>query len=86
MVILHPIISEKASLKQGESQYMFAVERRTNKAEVKKTFELLYKVTVKAVRMINTPSKKRRLGKFEGSKPGIKKAIVTLEAGKKITL
>jgi len=86
MAILHPIISEKASLKQGQSQYLFAVERKATKPEVKKAIESLYKVSVKAVRMINTPSKKRRLGKFEGSRPGMKKAMVTLKAGKKITL
>jgi len=86
MSILHPIISEKASAKQGENQYIFAVERRANKVEIKKAFERLYKVAIKNVRIINTASKKRRLGKFEGRKAGIKKAIVALKKGEKITI
>lgn len=73
-------------MKQGESQYMFAVEQRTNKTEVKKAIQRLYKVGVKSVRIINTPSKKRRLGKFEGRRAGIKKAIVSLKKGEKITV
>ena len=85
MAILHPIISEKASSKQAENQYSFLVERRTNKTEVKKMVERLYSVSVKAVRIINTPSKKRRLGKFEGSRPGAKKALVALKQGQKIS-
>ncbi len=83
-MLLQLIISEKTA-KQGEGCYVFSVTRRTNQIEVKKEIERLYRVKVKKVQIINTPSKKRRLGKFVGARPGIKKAIVILKEGQKIS-
>lgn len=82
-MLLRPIITEKTT-KQGEGQYVFVVERRENKIEVKKELERLYKVEVRKVGIINTPGKIRRLGRFIGKKPGIKKAVVILKKGQKI--
>jgi len=83
-MLLRPIITEKTT-KLGEGQYVFACEERENKIEIAKKVASLYKVKVKKVRIINTSSKVRRLGRFEGVKPGIKKAVVILEKGQKIT-
>lgn len=83
-MLLRPIITEKTS-KQGEGQYVFHVLRNGNKIEIQKEVKRLFKVDVEKVRIINTPSKKRRLGRFNGEKPGVKKAIVVLKKGQKIT-
>ncbi|MEX2053062.1 MAG: hypothetical protein WD898_02435 [Candidatus Paceibacterota bacterium] len=36
--------------------------------------------------MLNTRSKSRNIGRFSGSKPGFKKAIVTLKEGDRIEI
>lgn len=74
----HP--GSRAKLFTGHS-YVFRVWRKTNRAEVKKAVEKLYEVKVKDVRIINVVSKKRQVGRFEGWKPGFKKAVVALKKG-----
>ena len=83
-MLLYPIITEKTS-KQGGGQYVFAVDQRGNKIEIKKEVERLYNVSVGKVHIINTPSKKRKLGRFQGERSGVKKAIVILKKGEKIS-
>ena len=80
-IIEKPVITEKAVTLAGSNKYVFKVWQKTNKVEVRKAIEKLYGVKVKDVRVINTPGKKRQVGRFEGWKPGFKKAIVTLEKG-----
>ncbi|MEK7537115.1 MAG: 50S ribosomal protein L23 [Patescibacteria group bacterium] len=76
--------TEKAIGSSSHNKYVFKVSPKTNKIEVKKAIEKLYEVKVKDVRIINTFGKKRQVGRFEGWKPGFKKAIVALEKGYKI--
>lgn len=89
-VIREPHITEKATLLTEQDKYIFKVSPKANKTETKKAIESLYGVKVKKVDMIHMPSKRRRLGKSQGwrhgLKKGFKKAIVTLEKGGKIEL
>ncbi|MEK7203563.1 MAG: 50S ribosomal protein L23 [Patescibacteria group bacterium] len=80
-IIEKPVVTEKAVNSSGKNKYVFRVWQKTNKVEVKKAIEKLYDVKVKDVRIINTLGKKRQVGRFEGWKPGFKKAVVTLEKG-----
>lgn len=80
-IIRQPHITEKASNLAFFNQHVFKVMKSSNKAEVKKAVENLYKVKVENVRTVNLPSKKRQVGKHEGLKPGYKKAIVKLKDG-----
>ncbi len=82
--ILHPYVSEKATRIENMNQYVFKVARTANKPEVKKAIQNRYKVKVVAVNMINTPSKKRTVGRHVGIKAGFRKAIVTLAEGDSI--
>ncbi len=52
-----------------------------NKIEVKKAVEEIFKVNVIQVNMINVRKKERRVGKYEGFRPAVRKAIVTLAEG-----
>lgn len=83
-ILKSPHITEKAGDLSEENQYIFRVFNQANKTEIKKVIESLYGVEVIAVRIINTPSKKRRLGKIEGTRPGYKKALVRIKKGQKI--
>ncbi len=83
-LVHHPIISEKATAISAMRKYMFLVDKHATASEVKKIIEAQYKVKVLKVNMINVKPKKRRLGRSTGTKPGIRKAIVTLKVGQKL--
>ena len=79
-------ISEKATFLQEEDKYVFRVSKRTNKIEVKKAIENLYKVKVENVNIVNIPAKKKMWRGRPGYGVGYKKAIVTIEKGQKIEI
>lgn len=85
-LLRQPHISEKASNSAGTGVYIFRVFPQANKIAVKQAVEELYGVTVESVRIINTKSKTRRLGKILGNVPGYKKAMVRLASGSKIDI
>jgi len=89
-IIKEPLISEKASFLAEKSKYIFRVSPKANKTEVKKAVQLLYGVTVKKVHMIWAAAKKRRVGRHQGwrkgLKKGFKKAIISLKQGEKIEI
>lgn len=86
-VLKRPVVTEK-SLYQGdmyERQYVFEVDRRANKQQVKAAVEQIFNVDVLKVRIINVKPKSGRWGRrVVVRKPGWKKAIVTLAAGQRI--
>ena len=83
-VLKTPQITEKATDLAKQNKYTFQVDPKTNKIEIKKVIEDLYKVNVLRIRILNVPAKKRRLGRISGWKKGYKKAIVTIKEGQKI--
>lgn len=89
-IIKEPHITEKASFLAEQNKYVFKVFKQANKVEVKKAVEVLYGVKVESVNMIHLAAKRRRLGRHEGwrqgLKKGFKKAVVTLKQGDKIEL
>ncbi len=89
-VIKEPCITEKASFLAEQNKYVFKVYPNVNKIEIRKAIELIYNTKVSNVRVIHSSPKKRRLGKHQGwrsgLKHGFKKAIVTLKKGEKIEL
>src|SRR3989344_8207024 len=80
-IVKKPIVTEKAVSFSQANKYIFRVSGRANKTEVRKAVEKLYDVKVKDVRVIKVVGKSRQVGRFEGFKPGFKKAIITLEKG-----
>ena len=83
-ILARPLITEKTMKLVEEGKYTFEVKQGSNKVEVKKAVEELFKVEVTAVNMMNTLRKKRRVGKYEGLRPAVQKAIVTLAEGQKL--
>lgn len=83
-ILRTPHVSEKASDLVDSNQYVFKVFPRANKAEIKKAIEAVYGVKAVAVKIINIPAKKKRVGRIEGEKKGYKKAIVKLKESQKI--
>lgn len=86
-IIKRPIITEKSSdLIASDNKYTFVVDKKANKTEVKYAVKQLFNVEVEKVNIINVLPKRRRVGRFEGKKPGYKKAIVKLAPGNTIEL
>lgn len=84
-VLKRPVVTEKSTLqRENENKYIFAVDKKANKQEIKRAVEELFKVKVERVNVAIFPGKKRRLGVYEGYRPDWKKAFVTLKKGERI--
>ncbi len=81
------VITEKGTvLEEKNNQYLFRVDSRANKIQIKQAVEKLFSVTVDSVRTLTVHGKKRRTGRTVGRKPSWKKAIVTLKEGDSIEI
>jgi large subunit ribosomal protein L23 len=84
-VLLAPIVSEKSTMMaEKNEQVAFSVLQDATKAEVKTAVELLFKVKVNSVNMVNIKGKAKRFGKFNGRRNNIRKAYVCLAEGQEI--
>ena len=84
-VLLAPVVSEKATLVADKNeQVVFEVARDANKAEVKAAVELLFKVEVQSVQILNQKGKQKRFGRFMGRRNHVKKAHLALKPGQEI--
>jgi large subunit ribosomal protein L23 len=83
-IILRPHVSEKASQFQENNEYVFEVSSLATKLMIRNAVSRTYGVNASKVRIINVKPKKVRVGRFQGTKPGFKKAIVKLQKGQKI--
>jgi large subunit ribosomal protein L23 len=84
-VILAPVISEKATMLADKSeQVIFRVATTATKPEIKAAVELLFKVQVKAVTVLNVKGKYKRFGRFNGTRASWKKAFVCLQSGQEL--
>ncbi len=84
-VLLSPIVSEKSTqLAEKRNQVAFRVMEDATKSEVKAAVELLFKVEVDAVQVLNLPGKSKRFGSFVGKRRNTRKAYVCLKAGQEI--
>lgn len=79
--ILGSIVSEKSTrIGEKNNQYVFRVVPEATKEDVKAAVELLFKVKVKGVQMLNLKGKQKRNGK----RNDVRKAYVCLEEGQEI--
>ena len=86
-VILAPQVSEKSTrIAEKQEQVVFKVAPNATKPEVKAAVELLFKVEVESVQVLNVKGKEKRFGRFMGSRTGWKKAFVCLKPGQEINL
>ncbi|WGI36586.1 50S ribosomal protein L23 [Mesomycoplasma lagogenitalium] len=85
-IIKYPILTEKTYKRMNEGVYVFAVDKRVNKSEVKKAVEYIFDVKVEKVNIFNVPKRPTKLGRFNGFTKAFKRAIVKLEAGQQINI
>lgn len=82
-LIKRPIITERSTELMEEGKYVFEVDRRANKTEIRQAIEKLFGVEVEKVNTLRTPGKQKRVGKYVGYTSERKKAIVKLTADSK---
>jgi large subunit ribosomal protein L23 len=86
-IIKVPLVSEKGTgMRMNENKYVFKVDKKANKLEIKRAIEELFKVKVEDVTTMIMHGKPKRLGRFEGRRPDWKKAVVRLKKGETIEL
>ncbi len=87
-VLIRPVVSEKTYALMDENVYVFIVDPKATKIDVRHAVEQAFNVTVTKVNTLNRKGKSvrnRRTGKL-GSRPDTKRAIVTLKSGDSINL
>lgn len=83
-IIISPIISERSMDLMEDNKYVFKVDKRSNKSEIKAAIEQIFEgVKVAKVNTINMIGKTTRIGRTEGKRSDWKKAIVTLKEDSK---
>lgn len=86
-VLVAPIVSEKATMIAEKSNSVtFKVLQDATKYEIKAAVELMFKVNVKAVAVLNIKGKTKRFGKSVGRRDNLRKAYVTLQPGQELNL
>ena len=94
-IIIRPILSEKGTmLGDALNQYVFEVEKKCNKLEIKEAIEERFKVNVKKVATMNFKGKNKNMTirsnghvlRTRGNRSSWKKAIVTLKKGSTINI
>lgn len=84
MVLVRPLVTEKATRQVAVGQYTFEVHPRANKIMVKKAVLQRYGVLPRHVTMTNLAARPVRFGRLQGMRKAWKKAVVTLPPGTKI--
>jgi len=85
-IILAPIVTEKATfVAEKNNQVAFRVIADATKPEIKAAVELLFKVQVEDVQVLNRKGKAKRFGRFVGRR-NERKAYVSLKDGQEINL
>ncbi|WP_372008886.1 50S ribosomal protein L23 [Paenibacillus chitinolyticus] len=82
-LIKRPVITERSTEMMADKKYVFEVEIRANKTEIKQAIEQIFKVKVSSVNTLRMPAKPKRQGRHSGYTSEWKKAIVTLSADSK---
>lgn len=84
--ILAPVFSEKATIANEQSKFIFKVLDTATKEEIKEAISALFAVEAVKVNVLNTKAKRKVFKGRLGKTKSYKKAIVTLAKGQTIDL
>ena len=82
-IIIKPVLTEKSYATIADKKYVFVVDKKSNKSEIKSAVEKIFGVKVESVNTLRTDGKIKRQGRTQGRTPEIKKAYVTLKKDSK---
>ena len=80
-VIIRPVLTEESYEGFPNKRYVFVVDPRSNKTEIKNAIEKIFNVKVEAVNTVSRIGKTRRTRAGLGKRKDTKRAIVTLREG-----
>ena len=84
-VLLAPVISEKATMVAEKNEHVvFLVTPDATKLEIKAAVEMMFKVQVESVQVVNRAGKIKRSGRFTGRRNHTRRAFVCLKPGQEI--
>lgn len=86
ILIKKPIISEKSFNLAANGVYTFLVDLSSEKKQIAREVEELFKVDVISVNIVNIPGKVKRVKKGYGKRSDIKKALARIKKGQKISI
>ena len=84
--ILSPLVTEKSTNLSDQNKIIFKVPNKTNKINLKKNIEKIFKVNVTKINIINKQPRKKIVRGKKVKVMGYKKAIITLKKGQNIDL
>ena len=86
-VLVAPVVSEKATMiAEKGNTVTFKVLQDATKYEIKAAVQLMFKVDVQSVAVLNIKGKTKRFGKSMGRRDNLRKAYVTLKPGQELNL
>ena len=85
-ILIEPVLSEKVNLLREEGKYVFKVDPRANKTQIKEAVARLYNVHPVYCNIMRVGGKPKRLRSRPGYTSSWKKAIVKLSKDEKISV
>ena len=83
-ILIEPVLSEKTNLMREEGKYVFKVDPRANKIQIKEAVKRLYNVNPVSCNVMRVGGKPKKLRSRPGYTSSYKKAIVKLAKDEKI--
>jgi large subunit ribosomal protein L23 len=84
--ILSPMVTEKSTNLSEQNKIVFKVPTGSNKVNLKKNIEKIFKVNVTKINIINKQNRTKLTRGKKVKVSGFKKAIITLKKGQSIDL
>ena len=84
--ILSPIVTEKSTNLSEQNKVVFKVPTTSNKNNLKKNIEKIFKVNVTKINIVNKQNRTKITRGKKVKVQGFKKAIITLKKGQSIDL
>ena len=85
-ILIEPVLSEKTNMMREEGKYVFKVDPRATKIQIKEAFQRLYNVNPVYCNIVRVGGKPKRLRSRPGYTSSYKKAIVKLAKDEKISI
>jgi len=84
-ILRRPVVTERSTQLKAFNQYVFEVDPKATKGQIKEALKEAFQVDVVKVHTILLPGKfRRRMGPWGGYQSDRKKALVTLPRGQEI--
>ena len=84
-VLRRPLVTERSTLLREQNKYVFEVDLRATKGQVREVVQRVFRVDVTSVNTSNASGKlRRKMSPRPGYQSDWKKAIVTIKKGQEI--